>query len=67
MVVMDLEYNYRPAVSSVLMQQDRVSKHGGWRATEHQTVLLVQIVSCCRMDEDQKLNQNQTAAHMHVA
>lgn len=57
----------RPVVSCVVMQQDRVSKHGGWRTTEHQTVLLVQIVSCCRMDQDQDQNLNQDQAHIHGA
>ncbi len=69
--ISDEQYRSRPAVRSVAMQQDRVSKHGGRGATELQTVLLIQTVSCRRMDQDQDqdLNhdQGQAAPRAHAA
>lgn len=56
-----------PAVVSMAMQQDGVSKHGGGRAAELQTVLLIQTVPCGRMDQDQDLNQDQDQAVAHAA
>lgn len=49
------------------MQQDWVSKHGGGGAAELHTVVLIQIVSCCTVDQDQELNQDQGAARTLTA
>lgn len=47
-----------PVMSSVAMQQNWVSKHWrGWTA-ELQTVVLIQIVSSCRTDENQDQNKD---------
>lgn len=51
----------------MVMQQDRVSKHGRWGARELQTVFLIQIVSCCRRDQGQGQDQDQPAADTHAA
>lgn len=51
------------------MQQDWVSKHRGGGAAELHTVVLIQIVSCCTVDQDQDqdLNQDQAAARTLTA
>lgn len=47
----------------MVMQQDRVSKHGGGGASELQTVLHIQVVpSCQRTDQDQEEDQDPSTA-----
>lgn len=52
----------------MVMQQDRVSKHGGRGARELQTVFQVQVVpSCQRTDQDQEEDRDQSAGDTHAA
>lgn len=57
----------RPVVSSMVMQQDRVSKHGGGGARKLQAVFHIQVVpSCQRTNQDQEADQDRStvdAAH----